>query len=1123
MELLERLIDYREPLTDPLREEALAHRQALLEPLIDLLRGEHRPRLLRALELLVFLDAYEAEPTLLDLFSHPSQKVRRPAIQAVARLFQGRTPSPDTLLLLEAQFCEEEVRSVENAIMDALAGFPERAGLPMLLRICGSGGDVATRRLLLRLRRLLDDEPREVWQQALEQVTEYGRQSLVRCVDFEPLKSLLAPAAPRSVAAPELEGFGRLWTPPEDRHVFPEELLAAAVDRLTFQGDRPGPRNLLVIGPSGVGKTAFLDEVFRRLLPQGPIILRTNTSTLMAGTKYIGEWQTRVQNLITRCSRPRNIIVFMEDANHLPFTGVYEGSTANFASIMKPFMEDGTITVVGETTPEALTRGLGTRPEVRRQFCEIKLDPPEGADLNQQIESMLEFLSYESGRELCMSASVRDYLISLADSFITGLAFPGKAFPVLRGVVSLLPEGTGAAEITPDLLVESVAKSTGLPVWLLEDKSPLDPARARDFFRRQVIGQEEPVEAIVDLITLIKAGLTDPTRPLGVFLFIGPTGVGKTELAKSLAEFVFGSRDRMVRVDMSEFKDYDSYRRLIGSEYGSGNEGLLTGKVKQHPFSVVLLDEFEKAHPNVYDLMLGLFDDGRLTSGRGDTVNFCNTIVIMTSNLGQAAQHDSSLGILARTTQVSDRDTIRAVEGYFSPEFINRIRVIMFRPLDLSAMQAIARREMTQALRRSGLARRDLIVDCDDAVLGLLLARGFTPRYGARPLKKAVEELFLLPIARELVKGPPPSGVLRVKTGDDGVKARFLVETARDFQEVRLPGGASVAELEKRWSACSAQVLEQELEGEYRHLAELAGEPGFWERDDSRRLSSRLHRLELLLQSWRSLGESLESFGAWLATSAQRKESGNQRHVQAARRYGELQSALDLMELKLRCRDELSQRDAYIRLRPLGPQIAGKDGLRILLEMYRGWARRIESDLIILNDPAPEDDLPDLLLRVSGPQSYGLLRQESGLHRFSITRKDGNRRQSALVRVDVIPAALREPAWKDGEVHGEGGLLRLPTGRYGERPRSRYGALHVETSTLAEGRNALDLAANERAIKDYLAALVADREPAQEPRVVRSYYFEPDNEVLDGESGLRARRLETVLEGALEAFLLAAP
>ena len=1113
MSPLEQLTDHREPLTDELLALATAHREELIEPLIELLRGEHRPRLLRSLELLVHLEVQEAEAAVGDLFGHRDAKVRRPAILAIAKLFKQTSPSEDTLLVLESQYLEEIVRSCENAIMDTLAGFPGRVGLPHLLRICESCSEVNVRRILLRIKRMLDGEPVTAWEEALKSLSDYGRATVGRCADFEPLKSLCHSNQSQSAEPHELDGFGRRLTPSDHELQFPENLLTAAVERLS----EPGARHLLVVGPAGVGKSAFLEEVSRRLTTRGATILKTNTSTLMAGTKYIGEWQTRVQSLISKSSRPKDVVLWFEDPNNLPFTGVYEGSTASFASLMKPFMEDGSITVVGETTSEALAVGLGTKPDFRRLFTEIKLETPHRETLNGQLSSLLERVSFEVDRELKLSESARDHLISLSESFLSGVSFPGRAVPFLRGAVSLLPLGTGPAELTSDLLVKSAAQSTGLPLWLLEDERPLDLRQARDFFEQNVVGQEEPIEAMLDLITLIKAGLTDPTRPLGVYLFIGPTGVGKTELAKSLAEFVFGSRDRLVRVDMSEFKDYDSYRRLIGSEFGSDKEGLLTGKIKQHPFSVILLDEFEKAHPNVYDLMLGLFDDGRLTTGRGETVNFCSTVIIMTSNLGQSSQ-DSSLGILARTNQVSERDTVRAVEGYFSPEFINRIRLSMFSPLDLPAMQTIARREMSTALRRSGIARRDLVVDADESVVGLLLQRGFTPRYGARPLKRAVEELFLLPIARQLVKAPPSGGVMRVRASDDGVKARYLVEKSQEFQEARLPGGATVQELEKRWKACSAQVVEQEIETEYARLVEATSGPDVWERPESRALGARLHRLEALLGSWRELGERLEQFGLWMAAGS-REKSGNQRHAQAARSYSELSTALDLMELKLRHREPRNQSDAFLRLRPLGQQLSDHDGLQLLLKMYLGWSARLGTELLVLHDPKDTVE-PTLVLRVVGPQSYGLLRQESGLHRFSSTRKESGRRQSALIRVDVIPAAPDGFQLLDQEVHGEGGLTRSKSGTYGERPQSWYSALHLESSTLAEGRNTLELAENELAVREYLAALVAWEGSGTDTRVVRSYYLDPENEVLDVPSGLRSRRLENVLAGELELFLL---
>ena len=266
------------------------------------------------------------------------------------------------------------------------------------------------------------------------------------------------------------------------------------------------------------------------------------------------------------------------------------------------------------------------------------------------------------------------------------------------------------------------------------------------------------MQCLVDRISMLKAGLTDPRRPIGVFLFAGPTGTGKTELAKTLARYLFGSAERMLRIDMSEFQSEDAYWRLI-DDGDQGRAQSLTTRIRQNPFSVVLLDEFEKAHPRIWDLFLQVFDDGRLSDRRGNTVSFRHSLILLTSNLGSTISKAGGVGFVAQRGGFNRELVERAIHQSFRPEFINRIdRVVIFNPLTRSLMRDILAKELRSVLDCRGFRNRQWAVEWEPSAIEFLLDKGFTPDLGARPLRRAIDQYLLAPLATTMVEHRAPDG-----------------------------------------------------------------------------------------------------------------------------------------------------------------------------------------------------------------------------------------------------------------------------------------------------------------------------------------------------------------------------
>jgi ATP-dependent Clp protease ATP-binding subunit ClpB len=319
-------------------------------------------------------------------------------------------------------------------------------------------------------------------------------------------------------------------------------------------------------------------------------------------------------------------------------------------------------------------------------------------------------------------------------------------------------------KVTAEEIAEVVSRWTGIPVNKMLEGERDKLLHMEDQLHKRVVGQDEAVHAVSDAIRRSRAGLSDPNRPNGSFLFLGPTGVGKTELCKALAEFMFDTTDAMVRIDMSEFMEKHSVSRLVGAPPGYvGYEegGYLTEAVRRRPYSVILLDEVEKAHPDVFNILLQVLDDGRLTDGQGRTVDFRNTVIVMTSNLGsqmiQDASDNSEGGDAEEQYTQMKASVMGVVQAHFRPEFINRLdEIVVFRPLDKTQIRAIARIQLAYLEKR--LAERQLKLEISDTALALLGNTGFDPVYGARPLKRAIQQQLENPLARELLEGRYPSG-----------------------------------------------------------------------------------------------------------------------------------------------------------------------------------------------------------------------------------------------------------------------------------------------------------------------------------------------------------------------------
>ena len=523
--------------------------------------------------------------------------------------------------------------------------------------------------------------------------------------------------------------------------------------------------NPMLIGEPGVGKSAIVEGIALRIA-SGNIssalakkrILSLDIASVVAGTKYRGDFEKRLKSIIKEAGENPDIILFIDEFHTIVGAGGASGSL-DAANMLKPALARGEFQCIGATTIDEFTKIVEKDGALDRRFQKIVVEP---TDVKQSIE-ILNHLKpkYEEFHGISYTDDAVDAAVRLTDRYITDRSLPDKAIDALDEAGSMVRLSMGrknSKTVDAEDIASVVSKMTGIPVNKVAESEGNRIIKMRKRLMDRIIGQDSAVETVVKAIQRNRAGLKDPGRPIGTFLFFGPTGVGKTQLARSLAEYLFDSEENLVRIDMSEYMEKFSVSRLIGAPPGYvGYEegGQLSERVRRKPYCVVLLDEIEKAHPDIFNLLLQVMDEGRLTDSNGRTVDFKNTIVIMTSNVGsrEVEEYGSGIGFATAGKNVeTDRRSVveKAVKKAFPPEFINRVdEQVYFNSLDKEAIEQIIDIELKDLRERALEAGYKLTIT--PAAKRFIADAGYDPAYGARPLKRAVVRYVEDPVSEFII------------------------------------------------------------------------------------------------------------------------------------------------------------------------------------------------------------------------------------------------------------------------------------------------------------------------------------------------------------------------------------
>lgn len=648
-----------------------------------------------------------------------------------------------------------------------------------------------------------DDEYEEFWSDS-DDLLDFSESDLLssnnRSLRFG------TPAEDRLPITPLLDRYGRDLTMQAAEGNINEAIARSTEIRAVARTlSRSKKNNPLLLGDAGVGKTAIVEglayAIHEKSAPTSLLdrrIVQIEIGTLVAGTSLRGQFEERLIGIVEEIKRAENIILFIDEIHTIVGAGDTIDSNLDAANILKPALARGEIMCIGATTHEEYRRAIAQDPALDRRFRTIDVEEPDEpaamAILKAQRGRLVDHHKVSINDETIRAA------VKLSVRYMPDRRLPDKALDLLDEACTRVTIRTIHPDLPPDdqdrnVRVSDVAavlsEWTGIPITELTKDEKKRLANLEELLKKRVIGQDRAVRMVADAIRTARAGLSDPNRPIGVFLFLGTSGVGKTELARALAEYLFGTEDAILRLDMSEFHDSHTVARLIGSPPGykeSNRGGQLTDGLRRRPYSVVLLDEIEKAAPEVFDIFLQIFDEGRVSDAHGRSVDARHAVFIMTSNIG-TQESSKSLGF-GQIEDDAEPDFTPYLKQFFRIEFLNRIdEVVTFNQLSHDVLSQIMELQLEDIRQR--LVEQRLQLEVSQEAQTILLREGYDPVNGARPLRRAIERMITRPLSMRLLEDSFQSGdtIRVIADGDGGLDfvQQDVADTLNDDDDVQAP------------------------------------------------------------------------------------------------------------------------------------------------------------------------------------------------------------------------------------------------------------------------------------------------------------------------------------------------